>query len=81
MVDDKSYLFVFIRHCALSQVVSAFSFFASVRCRVRSAKIFISTAEGQPAAALAAFCEKTLLKHCIQIVRKHEGLVLTRSLE
>jgi hypothetical protein len=48
---------------------------------VRSAKIFISTARGSTSGGTRSFVRKNLLKHCIQLVRKHEGLILTRSLE
>ncbi len=44
-------------------------------------KIFISTAWGSTSGGTRSFLRKNLLKHCIHLVKKHEGLILTRSLE
>jgi hypothetical protein len=40
---------------------------------VRSAIISFLTARGSTSGGTRSFLQKNLLKHCIQLVRKHEG--------
>ncbi len=42
---------------------------------VRWAKISISTARGSTSGSTRSFLRKNLLNYCIQLVRKHEGIV------
>jgi hypothetical protein len=42
---------------------------------VRSAKISISTVRGSTSGGTRSFLRQNLLKHCIQLVRKHGGMI------